>query len=263
MPYLKKSSKPKRRVAVRRVAKKPRSAPRSVPLSVKKYIKSTISRSSETKFLAPVANNNVTIAPYDTTSQLCTLINLTTALSCNQGSGQGDRLGDEITVKNMSFKGYISYEIGATPLSSSPVFIKMVLGRLRSTLSQPTSFATLFQSGNSISAPQNLPTDMFRHFNKDAWTILQTRMFKLGYSGNSGTTITGASPNNDFSLCQMFNISLNKHVNKLKYSDGGTVPTNSGLFVWFLMCDATGNSLTTNPPAPQINYDIEVAFKDA
>jgi len=263
MPYLKKSSKPKRRVAVRRVAKKPRSAPRSVPLSVKKYIKSTISRSSETKFLAPVANNNVTIAPYDTTSQLCTLINLTNALSCNQGSGQGDRLGDEITIKNMSFKGYISFETGGTAPASNPVFIKMVLGRSKSTLSQPTSFATLFQSGNSISAPQNLPTDMFRHFNKDAWTILQTRMFKLGYS-QALPSATSGLPNNDFSLCQMFNMSLNKHVNKLKYSDGGTAPTNNGLFVWFLMCDATGNTLSaTTTPTPQIHYDIEVAFKDA
>jgi len=260
MPYLKKSSKPKRKVAVRRVAKKARSAP-SVPLSVKKYIKSTISRSSETKFLAPVANNNVAILPYDTTTQLCTLINLTTALSCNQGSGQGDRLGDEIAIKNMSFKGYISYAGGSTTINSTPVFIKMVLGRLKSTLSQPTSFATLFQSGNSISAPQNLPTDMFRHFNRDAWTILQSRMFKLGTSGPGLTTGT---PNNDFSLCQMFSISLNKHVNKIKYSDGGTAPTNNGLYIWFLFCNADGSTISaTTTPLVEIHYDIETAFKDS
>lgn len=254
---------PKRVRRVRRARRVVKRMPKvSAPL--KQYIKKAISRSEETKFLTPLTATNLTLVPYDATSQLLTLINLTTGLQSAQGTGQGDRIGDEINIKSLVFRGFVTYQLNPNQGSvNAPLFIKMVIGRLKSGYSQPTSFSNLFQAGSGVANPTNLPIDMIRNFNKDAWIIYHQRMFKIGFA-NLG--VTGpADSNNDFSLCKMFKVSLAKHVHKLKYSDAGTSPTNVGLYCWFLLCRADGNALTGGPnaPTPEVHYTLECAFKDS
>lgn len=238
----------------RRTKKEPK-----ISYGLKHYIKKAIARSEETKFLQPLTVSNLLIAPYDGTSQLCTVINLTTGLQCAQGTGQGDRIGDEINITSLMFRGFVNYANGGSGAQNLPIFIKMVVGRLKSGYAQPTNFSNLFQNGSSTTNPTNLPIDIIRNFNKDSWIIYTQKVFKLGFADPAA-----ASGNNDFSQCKMFKMSLAKHIHRLKYSDAGTNPTNAGLYVWFLMCNANGNAMTAaTAPNPEIHYTFEVAYKDS
>jgi len=264
MPYASKPKFAKRKSAPRRARRAVKSVPK-MSAALKSLVKSAVARQAETKFATPLTANNVAILPYDATSQLLTTINLTTALNIAQGTGQGDRIGDEITVHNMTFKGFMTVSPSLISADTSPCYVKMVIGRQKVSLIQPTSYANLYQAGNGVAAPSNLPTDIIRSFNRDAWVILQSKVFKLGFANVPNSTGGSSQANNDFALCRLFSLNLNKHIHKVKYSDGGAQPQNVGLFVWFLLCNANGSTITAtaNIPAPEIHYTVDVAYKDA
>lgn len=262
MPYVRKPKSSKSRKSIRSRKAMPKMSARAVSKVVKRYVKSAISRHAETKHCAPLANNNINILPYNSTTFQCTAIDLTNVLNTNQGTGQGDRIGSEIQVVKYTFKGFVNFAFSSAG-GNKPCYLKMVIGRLKESVLAPARFDNLFQNGNTTAAPGNLPTDMLRKFNKDAWIIYTTRMFKLGNS--SDTIVAGVNNNNnDFSLCRMFSIDLSKHVQRIKYNDSTSDPTNVGVYAWFLLCNADGSPITTTVyPTTEIHYDVEASFKDS
>lgn len=268
MPYVKARKTIRKRKSVKRMRTKSR-MPKVVSTVLKRYVKSAIKRNSETKFPLPLSANNVGIGPYNATSALLTTIDLTNVFDIAQGTGQGGRIGDEITPTKLSFKGYINLQYqtvvaDTTTLVQKPMYVKMVIGRQKNTMAQPANYSNLFQAGSTVAAPSNMPTDMLLNFNKDSYVIYATRVFKIGNSKPDVIANTDNSSNNDFSLARMFNINLIKHVPRLKYSDANDYPTNFGIYAWFLICAADGSIFgATNYPAPEIHYTVEAAFKDS
>lgn len=262
MPYVKARKTLRKRKPIKRMRTKPRMS-KAVSTVVKKYVRSAIKRNAETKYCEPLSANNVAISPYDSTTQLLTTVDLTNVLNLSQGTGQGARIGNEIIVTKMSLKGYINYAWDVSQaIVQAPVYVKMVIGRLRDTNTAPTSYANLFQAGSGTVAPSNLPTDMLLNFNKDSWIIYTTRVFKLGIS--AGTGATSNYTNNDFGLARLFKIDLSKHVSRCKWADTSTNVTNVGIYAFFLMCDADGTSITASAhPNVEIHYNVECAFKDS
>lgn len=235
----------------------------SVSVAVKRYVKTAISRRQEDKLGTPYVLNSTAIQPYVGPTTPGTIINLTTVLSqITQGAGQGQRIGNVITVKSLNFKGHvnmINLPTG-TNLQNTPCFLKMFIGRKQVDLSSPTDQSQLFMAGNSASPPGNLPQDIYRWVNKDLFRIYATRVFKLGVAGTQASSFA----NNDFMTTRFFNISLNKHIGNVKYNDTDAFPTNCAYYAWFVMCAYDGTAISiSGHPAVEIHCDVSVKYDDA
>jgi len=184
-----------------------------------------------------------------------------------QGTGQGNRLGNEITVKSASFKGSINRLIASTPGSNTGAneacYIKMVILRNKSNYLTINTMNDLMQNGNASTNPNNLPSDMYRYFNKDQYHIYATRMFKLGSTIADQQAPTQG--NNDFSVSSFFRVNLTKFLpKKIKYTDGTADPVNVGLYAVFLVCNYNGNVISsTSYPACEIHGDVSMVYEDA
>lgn len=258
-----KSKKSPKRIITKKSAKKP------VSVKIKKYVKSVLARNIENKLAQPYTFNNTAILPYGVASPtLSTIIPLTSTLLQNitQGSGQGNRLGNEITVKNVSFKGSINRLLTSTGTNTGAneaCYIKMVLLRNKVNFLQPSTMNDLMQNGNASTNPNNLPSDMYRYFNKDQYHIYTTRMFKLGSTISDQSVPT--QQNNDFRVASFFRVNLTKHFpKKIKYTDGTPDPVNVAIYAVFLLCNYNGNVISSTAyPACEIHGDVSISYEDA
>lgn len=244
-----------------------------VPLSTRKYIKRIINTKAELKHAAPLVRNNVAIRGYGLwggPSQL-TCEDLNTVFTIPQGTADGQRLGDKIRVKSMNVRGYVNLDSSKADdatFKKNPMYVKMFIGRRCDTLLDPNTitggFSRFLASGPVSSAPQNLPSDMYRYVNKELYQIMATRVFKIGSSAPSNVPNDSAQWNNDFKFSKNFSVSLSKHINTVKYTDGGIIPTNTAFYMWFLVCFANGSTpdpLTNNTPL-ECHYDVNLTYYD-
>jgi len=229
----------------------------AVPVSIKQYVNKSINREVETKCqsfteqtsLLPFATNTLRTLDFNS------VLNLISA-----GTGEGNRIGTRVKVVNLQIKGWLS--VGTT-FSYDPIVVRMFVGRLKASITTPNAgaqYASLFQNGSGVSAPQNNYFDMLRVVNRNVFTVHAQKTFKLGKAGDLGSQTT----NNDFKLLIPFNINVNKHINTLIFNDNALASTNFGCFVWFTVSNADGTA--TNPlmpPLVNLCYDMEVKYKDS
>ena len=274
MVYRSSYSKKRKAPLVRIVRKRKGMSRVKVPVATRRYIKSAINRSSELKHASPLVRNNISIHAYGLPpggpSQL-TCEDLTTVFTIPQGTSDGFRIGDRIRVKSLNVKGFVNLDSSRADdatYKKNPMYVKMFIGKRLDTLSDPNTisggFSKFLAAGPVSTPPQNLPSDMYRYVNKDLYQIMATRMFKIGSSAPSNVPNDSAQWNNDFGFSKNFSVSLNKHVNNVKYSDGGTIPTNCAFYMWFLVCFANGSSvdvLTNNIPL-EVHYDVNCTYYD-
>lgn len=245
-----------------------------VSKTIKAYVSKAISRRQENKLAQPYTFNNTQILPYGENGNLVsTIINLNQVfINVTGGTAQGQRIGNEIHVKRFTFKGFINRPYVASAVTNTqandPMYLKMVIGRQKSTLAIPTDFSNLLQNGATTATPNNLPSDMYRYLNKDYYQIMTTRFFKLGLA--SAVSGTNGGTNNDFKVASFFSIDLTKHIHKVKYDDAGTTPTNCAFFAWFLLCNADGTAMTLGAspivqlyPVSEIHGDVSIQYEDA
>jgi len=260
MPYVRKSKKS----MVKRVKKVRKT---KVPKSIKTYVSKAIHKQLENKRGEPFTVVNQGIVPYGgVTATSGTVHDLTNALEISQGTGQGNRVGDRVRATYFGVRGVVTARIpvGTTPDSAPPAFLKVYVGRLKSSVLAPTDFTTLFQAGNSSAAPLNQPIDMLGEINTDVYTIYKSKMFKLApASVNNPTTGAFYYDNNDYKLTGFFNFNLTKHLKSVIYNDTSTQPSNCGFFMWFTMAYADGSTITptgTDPDFPNLVLSLETKF---
>lgn len=241
---------------------------------VKAYVKRAVRSTAELKHAAPLVRDNMAIRAYGLSggpSQL-TCEDITTVFTIPQGTADGMRIGDKIRVKSLNIKGFINLDSSMADnatFKKNPMYVKMFVGRRVDTISNPNTitggFSKFLAAGPVSTPPTNLPPDMYRYVNKELYRVYATRMFKIGSSAPSNVPNDSAQWNNDFKFSKHFSISLNKHVETVKYSDAGTSPTNVGFYVWFLVCFANGSSidpLTNNTPL-EWHYDVNCTYYDS
>lgn len=246
--------------------------------AVKAYVKRAIKVSTELKHAVPYVVNNANIQSYGMVPNgphQCTTFDLSSVLQIPQGTDDGQRVGDKIRVKSMSLQGYINLDSSLandTSYLKNPMFVKMYIGRRIDTINDPNNYSfaggigfnNLFANGPTAAAPQNLPSDMYRYVNKDVYRIYATRMFKIGMSAPSNNPADSNQWNNDFKFSKQFSISLNKHIEVVKYFDGSTTPSNVGLYCWFNCCWANGASVTTLTRLPlEVHFDVNCTYYDS
>jgi len=195
-----------------------------------------------------------------------------TSLVINQGTGQGNRIGNSITTKKFVFRGtLVPLPYDATfNAAPQPVQVRMVIFYDKTdptAIPNPIAGNDFFQNGNTSKGFQNDLTDLWSPVNKDRYRVLATRTFKLGMAAYSGT---GTNPgqqsftNNDFKLNCNFSFNLTKHYPKIvKFNDGTATPTTRGLFCMFYYALANGGSVPGSAYMVGAQYMQDYTYEDA
>lgn len=228
-----------------------------VSSNLNKPIKTVIRRNEETKSQS-YSSNDLPIGIYNVINGTLTNVDLSNVmLSVTQGVGQGQRIGNKISVTQLKLHGYVSCE-NAQVLTNA--YFRLVVLKSRPQNAQST-YAGLYQTGNTQSSPTGTLLDNIREFNKDFFQIYSSKI--LGPFGSvSASYSTMAS--SQTSIAKKFSFNLTKHVNSVIFNDSVTAPTNFSMFMVILPCNADGSQITT----PQVanysyTYDIELKYKDA
>lgn len=244
--------------------------------NVRTYVRSMLKHYTETKHAAPLYADNVQVLPYSlVTPHSFTTLNLNQIFSnVNQGTGDGQRIGDKIKVNKLTFKGFINWDSSKLDIIGwrhLPLYVKMFVFRRQDSLENPATVTTpslgesdILMNGAVAGAPNNLLSDMGRLFNKDVYRIFKTKTFKLGPAAVGDTPTTSGQWNNDFKFSQRFNINLSKHIDVVKYKEGSLFQQNCAFYVGFLIAFGNNSTITaTQQPPVEIHYDVNMSYEDA
>jgi len=247
-------------------------ATRNAKVLVKRMITNTL----EKKHLF-FSSNTLNIGVYGSAQFNTASVKLTpniTTLPCIQGTGQGDRIGNSITVRSARLKLILSpqpYDSGANAVPRPMMVRVLLLSFKRNPGTQVTSITSLFQAGDSSSAPTTggSLSDMVSEINRDEYSVYYDKVFKVGHSSITGTGNIAANQfhsNNDFPMAQFIKIDLtNKVPHNLKYSDAAAADPNNrvlGMIVLTAAADGSVMSGTTTVPL-KLNYAIDYTYTDA
>jgi len=235
----------------------------AVKTNFNRKVLKVIKRHQETKIAAPLVISQQEIIPAQEGIPP-TMIDLSQMfLAIDQGTGQGDRIGNKIYPQSVTVKG--SVNISGT---NGPALLKVIIfkDKKNQTTAAAGNLMDLFQLGDTNAPPSNRPMDMIRHFNTDRYIIHATRTFKLGQY-----TYGGATQNNDFSLQRFFNFNLSKHFKTIQYNDdvepdSVELVKPSNLWMTFCVSYWDGTAITFDPanyPECEISFDALVTYKDA
>jgi len=237
-----------------------------------KIVKATIARNVENKvrnyfstssFIYPsnsanFASSIVPVSPY------------ASYLNLNQGTGQGERIGNSIKVTKLTLKGTIfprGYNVTNNPTPTPVQVIFWLLYDKQNTTVISTPDSSFLQQNNSTVALQNQLSDCWCPVNSDRWVVKAKKIFKLGFSQASGTGTSATNQsysNNDFKYNQNFSMDLTKHIVKnVKFNDNNSTPTTRGLFWVFTAVNANGGSIASTVIPCDMQYSMDLSYEDA
>jgi len=266
-----KSKKPKSKKVSRKVSKKP---------NLLKTIKSTINNMAETKkqeFAATVFP--YTLQPTTPTLNLNALL-LTPGddLQITQGSGQGQRIGNKISISKATFKYVICPDEWNSTTNNQivPQVVRLYFMRYKvlptDTPPLPSicgGTASVFQAGNATQGFRGTLQDYTDDINLDSFTLLGTRTHKVGYSVADQAAFGGVSAlqyfaNNDYKLNIIGKLDITKWYPKnIIFNDNvDQYAQNLGLFVLIQTIGANGALQGNNKQTIQFDYRINVEYKD-
>lgn len=229
---------------------------KTVSNKVKDYVQKAIKVASENKYALTVKQNNQQIYAFgDTTDPIylvkSTIIALTEVCYMTQGTGQADRIGNEVKPVSLMWRGHMI----AHPTIAKATLVRMVIFRQKDGITGIDTMADIFQDGNTVAPPGNAPIDMYRPLNRDKYKILKQKKFSI-------LPLDQASVNAGINSIQFFKMEVSKYLPKtIKYSDLVAQPTNAGIFVCFLMCHADGSPWGT-AEGPLISYSLDLTFEE-
>jgi len=251
-------------------------APRAraqVSPAIKSYVKQTVHAQIENKSVqinpGPLLFGNVLESP---DFNAYPMLPLTTYWTINQGSGQGNRVGNIIKTRKVMLNyilNPVAYDAGVNP-NPSPSEVRLMLGYVKNT----PSFAPiagdinqLFNSGSTTIAPVGNLKDLVSVYNKDYWSIKKSWTHKLGFASSTGTgSLPGAQfyANNDFKLNVMKRLDITKLCPKtcIFNDTSGTTNTKNLFFMFYAV--STQGATTSNITTPvRIDYWIDYIYEDA
>lgn len=230
---------------------------------VKTIVKSQLSRALEDKIANPVRDSNLNIILNNIgTGATSTVIDISQVLEVIQGVAQGERVGNRIRPKNITFRGHIE----ALNSIAQPVCVKMIILRRRDAIVPLTNMSNFLQYGNTSQAPSGVPADLYAPINLDKYKVVKTRLFTLGgENALTGGNYVNYAAANGVRAMYRFSMNLTKYFPKvIKYNDNTVIPTNAGLYVYFIGSYLSGSSVFPNAtPIADISYVTSLTFEDA
>lgn len=205
-------------------------------------------------------------------------------LLIEQGTGQGNRVGNKISTVSASIKGVIRPQLNfETTINYNPCPMYVVIWVVSLAKHLTDSTATLegvcsnsfFQDGSVSSGFQGTLIDLTRTVNRQHVTVHAKRVHKLGYAeypssfaAGSPNNIAQRFMNNDFPLSKMFSIKLRFQRNVI-FNDNTANPSNMRRWYFFMVpYRIDGGAWTTNVgnlngPVPLIcDFAVDYKFKD-
>lgn len=241
--------------------------------TIARMVKTEIHRNIENKTVQYAAQN-LNIGPYVNSPNGLNAFPLTPYggnMQIQQGTGQGDRIGNEIRTRKL----VLSYVLIPSPYDSvyNPVpngqEVKIWIGNYKpSPFVQPSTYSNFFQLGDTSTGPASTLQDILSTSNKDSWNIKKTMIHKVGFSGfsasGSGSINNNYSVNNDFKMNVVRKVDLTKLCPKVfKFNDAvSSNPTSGqGLFMMITAVDAL--NLTPAVRTVKLSYWIDFVYEDA
>lgn len=195
----------------------------------------------------------------------------TTGFPIPQGTGQGQRVGNQIRTRKAWVKGVLhilAYD-AATNINPLPTEVRMFIfkDKFNRTGQPPAPALDLFQTGSTSIGPQNDLVDMILDFNRDRYQIYHDEILKVGTAAYEGT---GALPtfqnftNNDFSLNAKFSVDITKFLpSVIQYNDAGTQPMSDSLWMMFIPVQAGGGQFGATQISTAMSWSAAFYFTDA
>jgi hypothetical protein len=245
------------------------------PTTIKKMIKRQIALSAENKCRQFFQNTPTTLySSYSSALLDGSIIPLTPfagVLQIDQGVGQGDRVGNIIKVKKLTFKGTITpllYDIVQNS-NPQPTQIKCWIfydKRDPTIKPTPSAQANFFQFNSTSAGFTNSLTDMWKPINTDIYRVLATKSWKLGLANYevNGNGAWQTYANNDFKMNINFSFDLTKHINKtIKFIDNNSNPSTRGLFALFQVMYANGGAIGAGQRLASMQYMLDLVYEDS
>lgn len=257
------------RIPMRKAAyKRPRVSPKLATA-----IKTVVSREEEHKEstlyslntpLPPVSNggwtaSSISIAPSST------------GFVIPQGTGQGNRIGNQIRTRKAVVRGIINPTVydGTTNTQPMPTQIRMLIFKDKfNKTGQPAAVALdLFNTGSTSVGPQNDLVDMILDVNTDRYTVYADRVLKVGnanYGGSGSLAIWQSMTNNDFSFNASFSVDITKFLpSVVTYNDSASAPMSDNLWMIFLPVQATGGATGATQIVNTLTWMATYNYTDA
>lgn len=158
------------------------------------------------------------------------------------GDEENQRQGDEITVKNLSVKGYLRFipAVVASDVKFSQVGVRLMCLSLKKTSSwdlvtgSATPLNSLLKRGGTTVGFSGQLSDLFNPVNTDLFTVHGNKVFYMTQNNNSFATNVGYWSVDIKDQIKFFNFNIKMKNKKLKYDDdtnSGLLPTNSAPFL--------------------------------
>lgn len=280
------------RRAIKKVAKK--GASKALRANFNRRVKAVIDRVSETKCLNYSIQNKqlFNVASADWISSVVNLLPEATGgstwqYSCNQGTGESDRIGNEIRPTGLYLTGVLRANLAfdnTTNYNPCPLRVTMWLVRIKKHLTDSSTNLeqivdnTFFNAGNTSSGMFGTTLDLTRTPNPDQITVVMKKTFLLGASDyvsgfavNSGNNVSQRYADNGTTISRMFRIDLTKYLpKKLIFNDGGnTTPVNARKMWLMISTQRVDGSISqtllgnyTGPIPAYIDYGLDFKYKD-
>lgn len=194
------------------------------------------------------------------------------SLNIQQGTGNGQRVGNRLHVKSLTFKGTLSpypYDALSNP-TPKPMQVNMWFFYQRDA---PASIPTnpqndFFESNSATAALRGDLTDLWSPINTDKYRLLGKRTFKLGHAAswlpaNVGQVTNNTFYNNDFKLNCNFSVNIAKMIPKLvRYIDNNVDASSRGVYVMIEPVWADGTVAPSSTLMARMDYMIVGKYTD-
>lgn len=274
----KKSSKKAKRTYRRRISRRPRIAG-----MVKKIVRQAIARNVENKRLTTEFTKNLFHSGAGTNFRdqniiaLCPNSALGSIYQMVQGTGQQQRIGNQVRLKKLIFRGIMApnpYSATTNP-TPNPVMIQMFIISMKrnvpsSSIAEVNNVFqnTFFANGSTSLGALGTLYDAVTPINTDQVTLHYKRTFKLGYENYSGVTggaDTGQTKaSNDYKLNQRFSINLAKYMTKVwKFNDNEGATTSRQVYAIFQPLNFNGSIPAVGTTPAGLIAGVDVFYEDA
>lgn len=260
----------KKSVGKKRIFRKKRTA-KTVSKNVKSYVHRALKRNTETKIVTTSYTPTLFNSGISSIGDLCTVLP-----PVSQGTGQNQRIGNNIKPIKLVIRGYVCYYTSSSSLADARLIgARLMCWQDKTNRSYGnsgiTNYNLLNNGGTSLTFDGTVNRWLSPH-NNDQFTFFADRRMKLlkpyGYS-NVGAiaSATNAMTSMDKSLFHPFVITINykKLPAWLKYDlvESSTYPTNFAPYLGLGYCDLMGAAADTTSTQLQLSYDATLYFKDA
>lgn len=247
--------------------------PRKISVyAIRKIAKQVVSKQVETKTIQ-YSSNGFNVYPSNHSSFNASIFPCSpyaSYLQIDQGTGQGERIGNRIKVKNLSIKGTLwamPYDATTNTVPQpSQVIIRFFINRATPTTT-PGNMTGFLQNANGSTNLQNDLTDFVTPYNEDGYKVFCVRKLKIGFANNDGT---GAYPtgqyftNNDFKLNVNFKVNLTKYqIKNVIYNDTATQPRVRGIFCSMQAVAASGGNYQATTIPVRAAWTLTCDYEDA